>query len=123
ILEAVRDHQRVAVSSGHKCGKSMSAAILSLWYYCSFPNARAIMSSTTARQVDQILWRELKMVRTRGGKCVACKAADPEDRKIARPCPHSALIEGDIGELARTGLKSPDFREVFGFTAREAEAV
>lgn len=122
ILEAVRDHQRVAVASGHKCGKSTSAAMLALWYYCSFPNARAIMSSTTARQVDQILWRELKMVRTRGAKCVDCKRADPEDRE-PRPCPHSAIIEGDIGELARTGLKSPDFREVFGFTAREAEAV
>ncbi len=123
ILESVRDNMRVAVSSGHKCGKSMSAAMLALWYYCSFPNARAIMSSTTARQVDQILWRELKMVRSRAGKCLACKTADPEDREIPRPCPHSALIEGDIGELARTGLKSPDFREVFGFTAREAEAV
>lgn len=123
ILETVRDHKRVAVTSGHKTGKSSSAAMLALWYYCSFEDARAVMSSTTARQVDQILWRELVMMRSRGGRCVDCKKADPEQRRIPRPCPHSSLIDGDIGMLARTGLKSPDFREVVGFTAREAEAV
>lgn len=123
ILEMVRDHRRVAVTSGHKTGKSSSAAMLALWFYCSFPDARVVMSSTTARQVDQILWRELKMMRARGGVCTACKAADPDGRRTQRPCPHSSLIEGEIGELARTGLKSVDFREIVGFTAREAEAV
>lgn len=123
VIEAVRDHTRVAVCSGHKIGKSNLIAGLALWFYCSFQDARAIMSSTTARQVDQILWRELRMIRARSGRCVACKAADPDGRRIPRPCPHSTLIEGDEGELARTGLKSTDFREVVGFTAREAEAV
>jgi hypothetical protein len=122
ILLAVRDHLRVAIASGHKIGKSHSAAIIALWYFCSYPDARVVMSSTTARQVDQILWRELQMMRARSGKCAQCKDEDPNDR-IRRPCPHSALIEGKIGELARTGLKSDDFREIVGFTAREAEAV
>ncbi len=122
IIEAVRDHQRVAVSSGHKSGKSLSIAGLALWYFASFDDARAILSSTTSRQVDQILWRELKMLRARGGRCVECKAEDPDERRIPRPCPHSALIDGEIGELARTGLRH-EFREIKGFTAREAEAV
>lgn len=124
ILEAVRDHPRVAVASGHKVSKSHSAAGLALWYYCSFPDARCVMSSTTSRQVDQILWRELRMMRARGGRCLDCKAEDPEGRTIPRPCPHSSLIDAVTeGELARTGLKSKDFREIVGFTAREAEAV
>lgn len=123
ILETVRDCMRVAVSSGHKIGKSTTIAALALWFYCSFKDARVIMSSTTSRQVDQILWRELRMLRARSGRCVSCKRADPEGFRIPRPCPHSALIEGEQGELARTGLKSPDFREIVGFTAREAEAV
>lgn len=123
ILEAVRDHERVAVRSGHKVSKSHSAAGIAACYYCSFPDARVVMSSTTSRQVDQILWRELRMMRARSGRCVACKAADPDGRRIPRPCPHSALIEGELGGLARTGLKSDDFREIVGFTAREAEAV
>jgi hypothetical protein len=123
IIEAVRDNPRVAVCSGHKVSKSHSAAGIALWWYASFEDARCVMSSTTSRQVDQILWRELRMMRARGGRCVACKAADPTGLLIPRPCPHSALIEGEQGELARTGLKSPDFREIVGFTAREAEAV
>lgn len=123
ILESVRDHDRVGIVSGHKTGKSRSAAALGLWWYCSFEDSRCVMSSTTARQVDQILWRELRMMRARSGRCVACKAADPEGFLIPAPCEHSAIIEGELGDLARTGLKSHDFREIVGFTAREAEAV
>lgn len=123
VLEAVRDHPRVAIRSGHKIGKSNCAAGLALWFYCSFPDARVIMSSTTARQVDQILWRELRMMRARSGRCLACNAEDPQQLTIPKPCPHSTLIEGEQGDLARTGLKAPDFREIVGFTAREAEAV
>jgi hypothetical protein len=134
ILEAVRDHPRVAVRSGHKIGKSKSAAIVALWAYCSWPDARVVMTSTTARQVDQILWREVRMSRARGGRCVACKAEIGgliasgvaqvvAEERYPRPCPHSALIEEEPGELARTGIKSADFREIVGFTAKEAEAV
>lgn len=123
IMEAIRDYMRVATSSGHKVSKSHTAAGIAACFYCSFDDARVVMSSTTARQVDQILWRELKMMRARAGRCVECKAADPDGRRIPRPCPHSALIEGEMGGLARTGLKSEDFREIVGFTAREAEAV
>lgn len=134
ILEAVRDHPRVAVRSGHKIGKSRSAAVVALWFYCSWPDARVVMSSTTARQVDQILWREIRMVRARGGRCLVCKSAIlrllaegvthvEAEHRYPRPCPHSALIEEEPGELARTGIKSADFREIVGFTAKEAEAV
>jgi len=123
VIEAVRDYDRVAVASGHKVGKSNLAAGLALWWFCSCEDARAIMSSTTSRQVDQILWRELMMLRARSGRCVQCKLDDPDGLIIKRPCPHSAMIGGDLGMLARTGLKSDDFREVVGFTAREAEAV
>src|SRR5215831_7226662 len=65
ILEAIRDHDRVAVCSGHKVSKSHSAAGIALWFYCSFKDARVVLTSTTARQVDQILWRELRMLRAR----------------------------------------------------------
>lgn len=123
VLNAIRDHPRVAVAAGHKVSKSHTAACIALWYFCSYADARVIMTSTTSRQVDQILWRELRMVRARSGRCLACKARDPDGHTIPRPCEHSSLIEGDEGDLARTGLKTPDFREVVGFTAKEAEAV
>src|SRR5260221_1069591 len=60
VLEAVRDHLPVAVASGHKVSKSTTAAILALWYYCCFDEARVVLSSKTARQVDGILWRGAK---------------------------------------------------------------
>lgn len=122
ILLAARDNERVAVTSGHKVGKSNTSAILALCFYASFDDARVLMTSTTARQVDAILWRELSMTKARGGRCVDCKAADPNGRRIPAPCPHSALIDGDLKGLAKSGLKS-GFREIVGFTAREAEAV
>jgi phage terminase large subunit len=123
LLSLVAKHDRVACKSGRRVSKSNSAAWLALWFYCSFEDARVVMSSTTARQVDQVLWRELSMVRARSGRCVDCKREDASGLRIPAPCPHSQKIAGDIGELARTGLKSDDFREIVGFTARQAEAV
>ena len=128
VIEAIRDHKRVAIKSGHKVSKSHTAAGVALWFHGSFDDARVVMTSTTSRQVDQILWRELKMMHARAGRCVACKEADREraarrETPGPRPCPHSVLIDGDPRELARTGLKSADFREIVGFTARESEAV
>ena len=143
IMEAIRDHRRVAVKSGHKVGKSHTIACVALWFYCSYEDSQAVMTSTTSRQVDDILWRQLQMVRARSGRCVACKeeikrlvalhdARQPggmsqqaAEEKITRPCPHSAIIRADRteGDHARTGLKSLDFRSITGFTAKEAEAV
>jgi len=123
IVEAVRDHKRVAVASGHKIGKSLILAGLALWFFCSFPDARVVMSSTTSRQVDAILWRELRKLHAGAGRCVACKREDPHGMTISAPCPHSAIVDGEPHELARSGLKTTGFREVVGFTAREAEAV
>ena len=102
ILEAAATHKRIAVRSGHKVSKSHTAAILAWWFYSSFEDARVVMSSTTARQVDDILWREFRKV--------GSKAILPLDR-------------AGMHEKARSGLKTRDFREVVGFTAREAEAV
>lgn len=128
VILAVRDHARVAVKSGRRVSKSHTVAGIALGFYSAFDDARVVMTSTTARQVDAILWRELEMMRARAGRCLTCKRADPEGRRTPRPCPHSALIPGDAGRLARTGLRMnpvdpTDFREVFGFTASEAEAV
>lgn len=123
IINAVRDYDRVAVKSGRRVSKSHTAAGIALWWYCSFPDAKVVMSSTTDRQVNNILWRELQMMRARAGRCVACKAKDPNGHEIPTPCPHSAVIDGTIGQIARTGLKSEDFRVVQGFTARQAEAI
>jgi phage terminase large subunit len=128
ILEAVRDHLRVTVRSGHKIGKSHTAAIIAFWFFCSFNDARVVMSSTTARQVDEILWREIRKMRSEAGLCLACKKAATQLGPAARsrlvvPCEHSAKIDGKMGDLARSGFRASDMRQIVGFTARDAEAV
>lgn len=128
LITAVRDHDRVAVKAGRKVAKSHTVAGLALWFYCSFPDARVIMTSTTAQQVERVLWREITMMYARSGRCLTCKTADPNGTRIPRPCPHSAAIDGDLGMLPHTGLKvhdlgRGDFREIYGFTAKQGEAV
>jgi hypothetical protein len=124
ILEAYVKYKRVTVRSGHKIGKSTTAAIIALHFFCSLPDARVVFTSTTARQVDAILWRELGKIRSRAGCCVACRAACARERRPEpRPCPHSSLIGGTMNSLARSGFRASDFREISGFTARDAEAV
>jgi phage terminase large subunit len=124
ILNAYVRHKRVSVRSGHKIGKSNTAAIIALHFYCSHPDARVVFTSSTARQVDAILWRELGKIRSRAGCCIECREACARDRRPEpRPCPHSSLIGGTMNTLARSGFRSEDFREISGFTARDAEAV
>lgn len=122
ICEACAKYERVAVASGQKIGKTTVEAVIALCDYCSYDDMRVIMTATTGHQVDEVFWRELMIRRTRAGKCVACLKADPYDKTIPRPCPHSAFIDGDMGQKARTGLKS-GFREIYGLTANEGEAL
>jgi hypothetical protein len=133
VLRALVEHDRVAVKSGRRVGKSHLDAGAALWFYCSFEDARVTMTSTTARQVEDILWRELCMMRMRGGRCVRCKleidamvasglSRVAAETRVPRPCPHSAVIAEEPGVKPSTGLRSPDFRMIKGATAREPEA-
>lgn len=124
IIDAVRDNQRVAVASGNKIGKSNLACGLALWFYCSFDDARVAMTSRTMRQVESILWLELRKLFQRSGTCIKCKKEFAKKNEEApRPCPHSAIIDGGIGERAATGLIAKNFREIKGFSGKEKEAV
>lgn len=122
ICKACAEHERVAVASGQKIGKTTVEAVIALCDYCSYDDMRVILTAATAHQVDTVFWRELSLRKVRAGKCVACAKADPYDKTIPRPCPHSALIDGELGGRARTGLKS-GFREIYGLTANEGEAL
>lgn len=114
FLEAIRDHRHVAVSGGRKIGKDFAVAVAAIWWFASFAAARVFLLAPTTKQLDGILYREVRMLWAGAGRCVDCKAKDPEG---PRPCPHSALLAGDVGQLARTGIKAADFREILGATA------
>lgn len=59
IIEAVRDHARVAVRSSDSIGKSFVAACIALWFLYNFRPATVLTTAPTGRQVKDILWREI----------------------------------------------------------------
>jgi hypothetical protein len=60
ILEAVRDHERVAVASCHGAGKSWVAARIALWFLFSHPGSIVATTAPTFRQVRNVLWQEIR---------------------------------------------------------------
>jgi phage terminase large subunit len=102
ILEAFMPADaRVSVASGHKISKSHTFAIVALWFYSCFQDAKVVFTSTTYHQVEKILWTEFRKMRYRS----------------------AVLIPGEMHEVAHSGFKSDDFREVYGFTSKQPEAV
>lgn len=64
ILRAIRDHRRVAVKSCHGAGKSTVAAWAVLWFLFCHRNSTVVTTAPTGRQVDEILWREIRAAYT-----------------------------------------------------------
>ena len=59
ILQAVVDHRKVAVKSGHDVGKTFLASIVTL--YLSYVwNALGVTTAPTFRQVKRLLWAEIR---------------------------------------------------------------
>lgn len=132
IAEAVRDNERVTVSTCHKIGKSLIEACLAYWWWCSLPDSRVVMTATTAYQIKNVVWRE---VRARGrwakhGMCFHCRKLE-EERIYRRGfddgnpvvCPHGTPITDEIHLDPAHGLMSADMRQIVGFTGKDAEAV
>ena len=60
ICESVRDNQRTAVASSHGVGKSWIAARIVLWFLLSFRGSIAATTAPTFRQVQKVLWQEIR---------------------------------------------------------------
>jgi hypothetical protein len=69
ILEAVRDHPRVAIPSCHSAGKSYTMGLLCCWWVDAHPagEARVISTAPTSKQVDAVLWNEINQHHERIG--------------------------------------------------------
>lgn len=59
ILESVRDNERTTVRSCNSAGKTFTAACAVLWFLKSFIPSTVVTTAPTARQVRDILWKEV----------------------------------------------------------------
>jgi len=60
MLTAAATSKKVSIRSGHKISKSTTAAVIVLWRTLCRPDARTIITAPTARQVKNIIWREVR---------------------------------------------------------------
>jgi len=103
LAEAVRDCLRVVCRSGHKIGKSKIAAAISIWFAVTRSRARVMLTAPTERQVKKALWYEIRSFWN-------CSPA------LQQLIPEPALDPS-------TGCVWVDGRELFGFTASNADNV
>lgn len=68
ILESVRDNRYTAVHACHGVGKSFIASRTIAWWITNHPveDAYVVSTAPTARQVEAILWREIKKAHRKG---------------------------------------------------------
>lgn len=64
-LEAIRDHKRVALRAGRKVSKSHTAALAALWWPIAWPDGRVVVTSSSARQIRNVIWAELRVLAAR----------------------------------------------------------
>lgn len=69
VLESVRDNRLTAVHSAHATGKSFLASRLACWWIDVHPPGEAfvVSTATTWKQVEVVLWRELRRAHAKGG--------------------------------------------------------
>jgi len=61
VLQSIATHQKTAVKSCHGAGKSFTAARAVIWYLCTRRPAEVITTAPTWRQVEEILWKEIRL--------------------------------------------------------------
>jgi phage terminase large subunit len=86
ILEAIRDQPQVTVRSGHGVGKTFVAACAALWWLYSFRPSLVLTTAPTARQVEALLWGEIRRLKRRArralpGRCLATRLVVSEDQE------------------------------------------
>lgn len=102
VLHAVASHSRVSTRSGHKVSKSNSCAGIAYWWIDSRGRHGdgVVLTAPTGRQVEEILWREVRAIHAR--------------------CPPGTFAAAPA-KLPSTGLRLPDGRFIIGFATDEAE--
>ena len=64
VLRAVARSRRVSVVGCNSCGKDWVAARVVLWWTEARDRAKAVVTGPTQRQVEEVLWREMRAARS-----------------------------------------------------------
>lgn len=56
-------HKRLAILASHGVGKSILAAMIINWFFDCFPDSVALSTAPTARQVKDVVWKEVRRLR------------------------------------------------------------
>ena len=70
MLEAIVDHRRVSVVGANGSGKDWTAGRAVLWWLETRPESKAVVMGPTQRQVDEVVWQEMREARMRRRKGV-----------------------------------------------------
>ena len=65
VARRLMQHKRVFVKASHSVGKSFLAGGLVNWFFDCFDPGLCITTAPTARQVQDILWKEIRAQRPR----------------------------------------------------------
>ncbi len=117
MVELMWNELNVAIATGQKVGKTDGAAIVLIGHAYLVDDSRGIFIAPTQRQVQDVTWYAVKRLWRRSGICYDCRQSGV---RIA-PCPHSAVLPGEIHETAFSGLVTPWGNEMFGFSASEPD--
>jgi hypothetical protein len=91
IMESVRDHPRTAVRSCHGAGKTFIAACTVWWFLLVHPDSVVITTAPTNRQVEQLLWREIRGLYFRALRAGIKLSPEPLNKQINITPNHYAL--------------------------------
>lgn len=101
VLNLLAHHDSITVPAGRAVGKSRLDGAASLWFACTRgPGARVILTAPTFRQVQVILWEEIRNLW------------------------HAAKVplHGEIAKMASTGARLANGAQILGLTAEKPEA-
>ncbi len=101
VLEALARGDSVSNPAGRAVGKSRLDAAAALWFSCTRgQGARVVLTAPTFKQVQQILWEEIRNLFT--------YAKQP--------------IRGECAKMASTGARMATGAQIIGITAEKPEA-
>lgn len=87
---SVRENKQTYVHAAHAMGKSRLAAITAIWWFCSRSPAKVIATSSSERQLRDVLWAEIRLLTDQSAVKLPLEVMDLEVRKLNPDFPHAS---------------------------------